>query len=92
MLMSYGQIGQAVQDWQKTAIDLSQRFMTRFGNAPQSLSRCTSLTELAQWQRDIYSDVINEAVAANHAILQTLSKVTENALRALEPHPIRGPV
>jgi len=84
LALCYGQIGQAMQHWQTAAADLMQRLMKRAGDKPQSVFSCKSVTELAQWQHDMYAEMLGAFVSANHAMLQLTSQVAQNAMRPLE--------
>ncbi|MBV8914966.1 MAG: hypothetical protein JOZ05_18245 [Acetobacteraceae bacterium] len=68
-----------------------QRTYERLGSKPEALLKASSAAELAQLQREIYTELMGGVVATTASLLQIAVDASQDALRSLQPHvPQRG--
>ncbi len=80
---SWMALARGMQETQRACLSLLDRATQNGGRRPQDMLRCKSLEELAEIQRDLYLDAVNQAVDSTTTLLQIAGRVTQEAIRPL---------
>lgn len=73
-----------LQEMQRMVLDLAQRQLARSMRMPQDLMRCTSLPQFAEYQRQLFSETMNDALAGGAQVLDIARRIAEDAARPLD--------
>lgn len=79
-------LGRGIQRMQHAWLEMVDQSMERATHRPQDLLRCKTLVELAEVQRDLYTDTVNHAFEATSRLLEIASQVANDAVRPLQTH------
>jgi hypothetical protein len=72
-----------MQEMQLTALRMFDNAAERGARKPRDLLRCRSMTDVAEMQRDLYRDSVNDMIKANSTLLQIAGRVVQEAMRPL---------
>jgi hypothetical protein len=78
--------GRGLQQIQKTWLEMVDHTMQTAARKPQDLLRCNNIVELAQVQRDLYLDVVNQAIESTTRLLDLAGRTAQDAVRPLQSH------
>ena len=73
-----------IQKMQHAWLEMLDHTMERAAHRPQDLLRCKSLVEVAEVQRDLYTDAINHAFESSSRLLELASRAAQDAARPLQ--------
>lgn len=77
-------LGRGIQQFQHTWLDLMDHAVERASHRPQDFMRCKTAAEFAELQRDVFVETINHAFDASAALLESASRVAQEAMRPLQ--------
>lgn len=84
LVASFAKLGRGLHQWQHACADLMQQSMERMHRKPQDLLRARSFSELAEVQRDLYTDLVDNMMTTNSALLQLTVRIAQDAVRPLQ--------
>ena len=84
LFSSWLTMSRGTQQIQHAWLEMMDHAISRAAHKPQDLLRCRDLVELAETQRDLYIDTINQAVGASTHLLQLAGRAVQEAARPLE--------
>ena len=76
-------LGRGLQTMQHAWLEMVDHSMEHAAHKPQDLLRCKNLVELAEVQRDLYLDAINNAFASTSRLLDLAGRTAQDAVRPL---------
>lgn len=86
-LMSSGlTLSRGMQKMQHAWLEMVDQTMERAAHRPQDLLRCKTLVEVAEVQRDLYTDAVNHAFETSSRLLELAASVAQDAVRPLRAH------
>jgi hypothetical protein len=77
-------IGRGLQHWQQACFDLLGQSMERGAQRRQALQQCNSVVEFAQFQRDVYLDMMDGWFTSSTTLLQLAGQIAHDAVRPLQ--------
>jgi hypothetical protein len=83
LFASWMTLARGMQETQHAYFSLLDRATQNGGRKPQDILRCKSLEEVAEVQRDLYLDAVNQALDSTTTLLQLAGRVTQDAMRPL---------
>jgi hypothetical protein len=84
LFSSWLTISRGAQQMQHAWLEMIDHALSRAAHKPQDLLRCRDLVELAEAQRDLYIDTVNQAVGSSTHMLQLAGRAVQEAARPLE--------
>lgn len=75
-----------LQKMQHAWLEMIDQSMERASHRPQDLLRCKNLVELAEVQRELYTDAVNHAFESSSKLLDLASRAAQDAVRPLHAH------
>ncbi|CAH2600024.1 protein of unknown function [Rhodovastum atsumiense] len=92
MVASFASLSRGAQHWQNTWFELMQNAFGRAQRRHHDLLGCRSMVALAEVQRDMYLEAVEDMLGANTRLLRLAGQIVEEAARPLQErgHPIRG--
>jgi Phasin protein len=78
--------GRGVQQMQHVWLEMIGHSMENAAHKPQDLLRCKNLVEVAEVQRDLYLDAVNQAFESTGRLLDLTSRAAQDAVRPLQIH------
>jgi len=79
-------MGRGLQTMQHAWLEMMDHSMGDGARKPQDLLRCKNMVELAEVQRDLYMDAINNAVESTSRLLELAGRAVQEAARPLQSH------
>jgi hypothetical protein len=76
-------MGRGLQTMQHAWLELIDHTMEHAAHKPQDLLRCKTMVELAEVQRDLYLDAINNAFESTSKMLDLAGRTAQDAVRPL---------
>jgi hypothetical protein len=76
-------MGRGLQTMQHAWLELIDQTMGNAAHKPQDLLRCKTIVELAEVQRDLYLDAINNAFESTSKMLDLAGRTAQDAVRPL---------
>jgi hypothetical protein len=84
LFASWTVLGRGVQEMQHAWLEILDRATERGARKPQDLLRCKSIEEVAEIQRDLWTDSVSHALEASSTLLQIAGRITQEAMRPLQ--------
>jgi hypothetical protein len=84
LFSSYMSLGRGLQQIQHAWLEAIDHSLENATHKPQDLLRCKNLVELAEVQRTLYLDTINNAVESSSRLLEMASRAAQEAVRPLQ--------
>jgi hypothetical protein len=75
-----------IQKMQHAWLEMIDHSMERASHRPQDLLRCKNLVELAEVQRELYTDAVNHVFESSSKLLDLASRAAQDAVRPLQAH------
>ena len=77
-------LGRGLQKMQHAWMEMVDQSIERAAHRPQDLLRCKTLVEVAEVQRDLYTDAVNHAFETSSRLLELAGRVAHEAVRPLQ--------
>jgi hypothetical protein len=77
-------MGRGIHKMQHAWLEILDRSMDQAAHRPQDLLRCKSMVELAEVQRDLYTDAVNRAFESSTRLLELAGRTAQDAVRTLQ--------
>lgn len=92
MVASFTSLSRGAQHWQNTWLELMQTAFGRAQHKRQELLGCRSMVALAELQRDIYLEAVEDMLSANTTLLRLAGQIVQEAAQPLQErgHRLRG--
>ena len=84
LLSSYSVVAKGMQEIQRCWLDSVQKSVQATAKAPQSMLRCSTLSELARTHRDLMREGMEVLLESNARMLRLAGKIAEDAARPIE--------
>jgi len=84
LFASYLTLGRGWQQIQHAWLEIVDQSLGNAAHKPQDLLRSKTLAELAEAQRDLYLDTINQAVESSSRLLELAGRTAQDAVRPLQ--------
>jgi hypothetical protein len=84
LLSSYSVVAKGMQEMQRTWFDAMQKSVQATAKAPETMMRCTTLSDLARTQRDLMRQGMEVLLDGNARLLRLAGKIAEDAARPIE--------
>jgi hypothetical protein len=84
LFSSWMAMGRGLQQMQHTCLEIFDHSMDHVGHKPHDLLHCKTIVEVAEVQRDLYIDAINQAIASSSRLLETINHTARDAARPLQ--------
>jgi hypothetical protein len=78
--------GRGMQQMQHAWLEMIGQSMENAAHKPQDLLRCKNLVEVAEVQRDLYLDAVNQAFESTGRLLDLSGRAAQDAVRPLQLH------
>jgi phasin family protein len=80
-------MGRGIQKLQRAWLEMLDRSMQSAAQRPRDLLRCKTLTEVAEVQRELYADTVNNVFESSGRLLDLASRAAQEAARPLQTQP-----
>ena len=84
LFTSYLTMGRNLQQMQHAWLEIVDQSLQKASHRPQDLLRCKNLVEVAEVQRGLYLDTINQAVESGSRLLEMAGRMAHDAARPLQ--------
>ena len=84
LLNSWMSLGRGLQQWQQAYFDALRRNIESVARRREDLTRSTSPIQFAEIQRDLYVDLVSNALKASTTLLQLSGQIAQEAVRPLQ--------
>jgi hypothetical protein len=81
---SFTSLGRGLQQYQHAYLDVLNRSLESVSRKQQDLFRANSPVELAEVQRDIYLDAVNNMLTGSTMLLQIAGQIAQEAVKPLQ--------
>jgi len=79
-------MGLGMQSMQRAWLEMLDHTIEHATHKLHELLRCKNMTELAEVQRDLCVDLVNQALESNSRLLELAARTAQDAVRPLQPH------
>jgi hypothetical protein len=89
LISSYTRLGRGVQEMQHAYFDLLRLGLDRLQRKPQDIWRARSMVEIAEVQRDLFTNGLETGLSMTSTLLQLSAKIVQEAMQPLQErsHP-----
>ena len=84
LISSYTRLGRGVQEMQHAYFDLLRQGLDRLQRKPQDIWRARSMVEIAEVQRDLFTNGLETGVSMTSTLLQLSAKIVQEAMQPLQ--------
>lgn len=84
LFSSWMAMGRGLQQMQHACLEMFDQSMENAVHKPQDLLRCKTVVEVAEVQRDLYVDAINQAIKSSSRLLEMMNNTARDAVRPLQ--------
>jgi hypothetical protein len=84
LLSSYSVVAKGMQEMQRTWFDAVQKSVQATAKAPETMMRCTTLSDLARTHSDLMRQGMEVLLDGNARLLRLAGKIAEDAARPIE--------
>ena len=84
LFSSWMAMGRGLQQMQHACLEIFDQSMEHAAHKPQDLLRCKTIVEVAEVQRDLYVDAVNQAITSSSRLLEMMNNTARDAVRPLQ--------
>ena len=90
LISSYTRLGRGIQEMQHAYFDLLRQGLDRLQRKPQDIWRARSMVEIAEVQRDLFTNALETGLSITSTLLQLSGRIVQDAIQPLQDRSQRA--